>query len=274
MSPNNILSIIDLIQNSGSSLTELQLYALLPEKIEKTNFYQELALLENSGEIIRSGNMIFRKSHRDNTDKKGISRTLYNTHKRYLKIFSYLPWMRFIGLTGSNAFESCHEKDDIDLFVISAAHRLWIVYVMIVILSKLLKKRPLFCFNYLIDENSISFEQHSYHNAVQIYMMKPLFNGHYKKQIYKNNPWIKNYLPNIAYSYDVDSFYRLSSDFKPRRTFLKIFARINDYIFDKYYKRLSGKYPHSIGKGILLEKGVAKLHQNDKSHVYDELMKY
>jgi hypothetical protein len=274
MSKDALMTIINLIQNSGSAVRESDLLALLPKQINEKDFYLELSKLEQSGELLRMDNLVVKDKKSVHQRNRSISRKIFSDNYTSLRLFSFLPWVRFISLTGSNAFESCYMDDDIDLFVICAADRLWIVYIMIVILSKLLGKRPFFCFNYLIDEQDMAFSQQSYHNAVQIYMMKPLFNDYYKQELYKQNPWIKKYLPNSNESYLLDSFYRLRRDFKSRKAFFPLFAKINNWIYQKYKTRLTQKYPQSINKGILLGKGHAKLHQNDKSHMYDSMMAY
>jgi len=274
MSKNAILNIIELIRNSGSAVKETDLYALLPEQLTKDDFEKELSELEAAGKLQRLDDLVLKERKKIHDENKAISRKLFKDNYSYLRIFSFLPWVRFISLTGSNAFESCAKDDDIDLFVITAADRLWLVYVLIVVLSKLLGKRPFFCFNYLIDEKNLSIDRQSYHNAVQIYMMKPLFNNNYKEELYKHNQWIKDYLPNIAESNTLDDFYRLRSDFNSRKIRSALITKFNDWIFGKYQARLTQKYPAAINKGILLGKGYAKLHQNDKSHMYDKMMTY
>jgi hypothetical protein len=274
MNKNDILTIINMVGNSGSALNAYQLKALIPQRISNKEFSDILGKLESSGEIFRLNDLIFKEKNFLLQRNKEISRQIFKDNFRSLKIFSFLPWVRFISLTGSNAFESCHGKDDIDLFVITAARRLWIVYLMIVVLSKLLKKRPFFCFNYLIDEENIALTKKSYHNAVQIYMMKPLFNSNYKNTMYLKNQWVDDYLPNIEKKYDVEEFYRLRDDFKGRKSYFRLFDLLNTLIYKKYKARLSAKFPRSINKGILLGSGVAKLHLNDKSHIYDDMMQY
>ena len=155
MSKDAIISIINLIQNSGSAVRESDLLALLPQRINEKDFYIELNTLERAGQLLRMDNLVLKDKQSLHQRNQAISRKIFRDNYAYLKLFSYLPWIRFISLTGSNAFESCYTNDDIDLFVICAADRLWIVYIMIVILSKILGKRPFFCFNYLIDEQEM-----------------------------------------------------------------------------------------------------------------------
>jgi hypothetical protein len=274
MPKDAILTIINLIQNSGSAVKESDLYALLPREMSRKDFGTRLAELEKTGDLYRDNNLVLKDKESVHERNRSISRKIFSENSKYLKLFARLPWVRYMSLTGSNAFESCYKDDDIDLFVICAADRLWLVYIMIVVLSKLFGKRPFFCFNFLIDENNMAFGQQSYHNAVQIFMMKPLFNAAYKRALYEKNPWIKDFLPNISLSFEVDDFYRLRHDFTGRKTFSSWFTKMNNSLYEKYKYRLTQKYPHAINKGIILGKGYAKLHQNDKSHMYDDMMAY
>ncbi len=272
MQKNPVLSMITLIQNYGSAISEEDLHALFPQKIKNERLKDELETLELSGAVVREKNLVFKDRENGYERNRTISRKMYDESRGPLKLFSYLPWVRFISLTGSNAFESCHEKDDIDLFVICAPDRLWIVYVMIVLLSKALGKRPFFCFNYLIDENNIAMSQKSYHNAVQLYMMKPLFNGRYKQRLFSENPWIERFMPNVKVNDEVEEFYRLRGDFKSRPTFYAPLNWLNSLIYKKYRRRIVRMFPEAINKGILLGRGMAKLHHNDKSTMYDEML--
>lgn len=272
MPQDDIIAVIELIQNFGIAADENILYAILPSKTTKKDFSDALQRLEKSGKIKRIADRLFLDKHLEKQKSKKIARSLFQKNNTYLKLCSRLPWVRFISLTGTNAYEFCHENDDIDLFVISAPNRLWILYVLIVIVTKTINRRPLFCFNYLIDENNLSTPQKTYHNAIQLYMMKPLLNANYKKQLLKINTWIKDYLPNAEDGFLIEEFYRLRPDFKRANGFLKPLDWLNAYIFNKYKTRLSRKFPASLNRGMHLSNGIAKLHMRDKSALYDNYM--
>lgn len=274
MPKNDIISLIKLIKNFGIAADESTLYAILPSKMAKNDFANALKELESSGKIKRIDDRLFLEKHSDKQKSSKIARRLFQRNIKYLKWCGRLPWLRFISLTGTNAYEHCQENDDIDLFVISAPNRLWILYIMIVILTKLINRRPLFCFNYLIDENNLSTPQKTYHNAIQLYMMKPLLNADYKRKLFNTNAWIKEYLPNAQDNFRVEEFYRLRKDFTRGKGFLKALDWINIYIYKKYKARLAKNFPASLNRGMLLSKGIAKLHINDKSTMYDDYMNY
>lgn len=87
-------------------------------------------------------------------------------------------------MTGANAFESCADQDDIDLFLVTRKNRLWISYVLLVLYSKLIRKRHILCINYLVDEKNLCATRQDYYTAVQIIQMVPLLNHEFAQKFW------------------------------------------------------------------------------------------
>lgn len=261
-----------------SAFNREQLYSFLKVPMERQTFDILLQELLDCREVIEHNDRLFESNggghlHTICEQKIGWSRKLFEKYQVYLKLIARLPWIRYMGLTGANAFESCRQEDDIDLFVITAPNRLWITYLAIVLFSKLLKKRHLLCVNYLIDENHLTVHNQNYYVAIQIMHMMSLYNADYKADLIEANSWIFNYLPN-AKTYDCDRPYYLL--FEPNRTAYtppssSLLNRLNQRIFQQYSDRLKRKYTDLIGTHLVLSEGVAKLHRIDHSQIYKEI---
>ncbi|MCS6956716.1 MAG: hypothetical protein NZM02_02620, partial [Patescibacteria group bacterium] len=83
----------------------------------------------------------------------------------YIKLLSFFPQIKFVGLSGSLAMMSAKEKDDIDLFIITAKNRLFTGRFLAVIIAYLLglkrqkglQKAPdKVCLNLFFDESDLT----------------------------------------------------------------------------------------------------------------------
>jgi hypothetical protein len=154
----------------------------------------------------------------------GISR---NRHKNSLKkiafaqkklsILKLIPWIKFAAISGSVAFSSAKNKDDIDIFIVTSAKRVWISRLVVaIILSALGLRRRFntsdnknkFCMNYWISEDNLNIkpniekandseflDSNLYLNALELVMLKPIYNPYFKKKLLDKNKWIRDFFP-------------------------------------------------------------------------------
>ncbi len=124
---------------------------------------------------------------------------------------SFIPSVKFIGISGSLAMGNSKKDDDIDLFVVTAANLVWFTRIICVLIliyfgvyrnSKDQKVSNKICLNYLISENALGFKKssHNLYLAHEIGQMLPVLNvdNTYEKFINKNK-WIYIFLPNISH---------------------------------------------------------------------------
>jgi len=270
-----ILATIKIAHHFGSAFTRVQLYKYLRFKMDEKTFHAIIDGLIDSQIIAERENMLFSKNIEDICiQKKEWSKELFTKNRKYLLLISSIPWVKYIGLTGANSFESCNQKDDIDLFIITSPKRLWICYLMLVLLTKLIGKREILCINFLIDENNLEIQEKNYFTAVQIVQMMPIYDTGYHKRIMKENRWISEILPNARFDHLPNEFYLLKNGNgvkNGKAQSSKTYSRINRKIYEKYSIRLKRKYPESFGKGILLSEGMAKLNRIDNHDIYEKL---
>lgn len=275
MSKSLILKTIRLANFFESAFTKRQVFEYLPDSMSETEFHYSLLQLEIENEILIENEYVFENSGQTNChEKRRWSQSIFKKNKKYISLISFLPWIKFIGLTGANAFESCKKTDDVDMFIVTQKNRLWLTYIFIVILSKLLGKRNILCVNYLVDTENLKINQKSYYNAVQLIQMKSIFNADYKEKIINNNKWIFDFIPNARYEKTCDSFY-LVNIFSRNDSNINssILSKIDNKIFKLYSDHLKAKYNHLFGKSLVADRGIAKLHRQDNHKIYSDIFK-
>ena len=270
-----VLATIHLAHHFQSAFTVDQVYRYLRIRISREQFESILKNLKDRDLIFEKNAVLFtRDLQKSYLQKKRCSKDIFRRHKRYLSIIARMPWVKYVALTGANAFESCQTRDDVDLFLVTKGNRLWICYLALVLFSKAIRKRDTLCINYLVDEQNLHIRQHDYYTAVQILQMIPLFDSDFNKKIIEDNPWIFDFLPNACPQLAKDRFYLLRNGYhKPENKAEQsgFFSRLNRVIYEKYSRRLSGKYPREFGKGIVLGEGLAKLNRINHQDIYEEI---
>jgi len=115
-----------------------------------------------------------------------------------VQFLKYFPFVQSIFLSGSISKNYIDENSDIDYFVITKAHYLWIVRSLFVLFRRigLMGSRKLFCFNYLIDETHLKTSHESFYIATEIVTLVPMYDEGKWNAFYTENQWIQQYYPN------------------------------------------------------------------------------
>ncbi|MFN8348960.1 MAG: hypothetical protein U0X91_28425 [Spirosomataceae bacterium] len=115
------------------------------------------------------------------------------------KIVANFPYIRGLFLSGSIS-KDCMDKDsDIDFFIVAAPNRLWIARLACILFKKifLLNSTKFFCFNYIIDSDHLTFEDHSLFIATEISTLIPVYGEEYYTAIRDKNDWVADFFPNF-----------------------------------------------------------------------------
>ena len=68
------------------------------------------------------------------------------------------PWIELAGISGSTAYAGAKPEDDVDFFLVTAPHRLWITLLLAMATARLERIRPrnspVLCFNRLVERNN------------------------------------------------------------------------------------------------------------------------
>jgi len=269
-----ILKTVSLPHYFGSAFDREQTRRYLPIRIDDEGFAAALRRLEAAGDLTEvEGALHTRLLDGSLAQRRDCSRELFSRHRRYLRALSRLPWIRYVGLTGANAFESCHSGDDIDMFVVTQRDRLWLAFAAVIAFSRCVGRRDLFCVNYVVDEDHLRLAREDYYTAVQLMSMVTLVDRGIGARLIEENRWVFRHLPNAAAHLCAAPFYTLEA---PRgvvggKRGGRLAGGANRWLFGAYARRLRRKYPEAFGKGIVVAEGLAKLHRVDYAEVYEKV---
>ena len=108
-----------------------------------------------------------------------------------------MPFVRMVALSGSLAHLNAEGSADLDLFVITAPHRVWSVTVATLVLSKLLGWRKHVCMNYVVSESAMAIAPRDLFSANQIIHLRPIVGGDVFTRFLEANPFVKSLYPNF-----------------------------------------------------------------------------
>ncbi|MBI3620084.1 hypothetical protein HY214_02995 [Candidatus Roizmanbacteria bacterium] len=216
----NSLTVIRYFLQFGYPPTFKELHTFYPGKISRFQLARELTTLERENKVISSD------TDRNNSVKiytlEGYTilfqeikaKIVCSEDKKtkaagYLKRLSYIPEIILIGISGTVAMNNAKEKDDIDLFIISRAGRLWTARIKSLFLAELMgvrRKRDQVvavkdkvCLNLFFDGSDLQVPPHKQNEYVahEILQMKPVIS---KERAYERllqaNKWVLKYFPN------------------------------------------------------------------------------
>jgi hypothetical protein len=128
----------------------------------------------------------------------------------FFRCMSHMPYVDFVGITGSCAMHNADTKDDIDVFIISAPGGIWVVRFLGIALAKVLsihRKRGMknptnkVCLNLFFDGGHLAVPDHkrNLYTAHEVAQIVPVIvrGGVYRKFL-KANKWVSLYFPNIS----------------------------------------------------------------------------
>jgi hypothetical protein len=129
--------------------------------------------------------------------REGVSRELLDRDRRILSFVAKMPFVRMVALSGSLAHLNAEGSADLDLFVITAPHRVWSVTVATVVLSKLLGWRKRLCMNYVVSEHAMSIVPRDLFSANQIIHLRPLMGHKVFERFVESNGFVREFYPNF-----------------------------------------------------------------------------
>jgi hypothetical protein len=119
--------------------------------------------------------------------------------RRFGRVLSALPFVRFVGITGALAMDNCAAGDDIDVMIVTAPDRVWLTRALSIALVRVGKVfGDTLCPNYLISENALALEHQSLFVAHEFMQMVPVYGGDVYARLLCANTWAPAYLPNAT----------------------------------------------------------------------------
>ncbi len=243
------------IFNSGINKSELP-KAIFDAKINREELNPVLLKLTYEGKIINNDDYIKIVSPNDDYYKETKTKTDNLSVKRILRIIDSIPFISAVCFSGGTAHYGIEGHDDVDLFIITRANTVNIVYFIIHLLSLIYRVRSKFCANYLLDESCLKLDnQRDFYTAHQIISLKTYQDNGALGLFKFRNGWVNDFFPNFEIT---------STDYRSRIIIYKIFIPLNKVIksFYKLLYRVKIKTQSDSGSLYFTDHSI-KLHTND-----------
>ena len=122
------------------------------------------------------------------------SRAILRANRWVLKLISLIPYVRLVAISGSAAQLNMDEDGDIDLFLVTRGNRVWSLAVTILVLTKLLGRRKMVCFNFVLSDQRLVIDRQDLFNANQIAHLKPVLGEEVYERFVQVNPFVARFL--------------------------------------------------------------------------------
>lgn len=179
------------------------------------------------------------------------------------RLLSHIPSVWLVGVSGALAVANAPLQDDIDLFIITAPHTLWITRLLCTLLLDVLKLRRKpgerevenkICLNMFLDASRLPLPRHErdLYTAHEVVQLKPIINKeHIHEQFLAANGWVKTFLSHAV-----------------KTSLVKITARNNKPAwlleqFEQVSKKLQLWYMRRHRTSEVIGKDLLRFHPND-----------
>ncbi len=132
--------------------------------------------------------------------REALSRDLLERDRRILSVVAAMPFVRMVALSGSLAHLNAERSADLDLFVITAPHRVWSVTLSLLVIARLFGWRRRLCLNYVISEDALQVQPADLYSANQIIHLRPILGDEVFARFVDANPFVREIYPNFALS--------------------------------------------------------------------------
>jgi len=117
-------------------------------------------------------------------------------HQLALRLICALPFTRLVALSGSIAHRNLEPGGDLDLFIVTRGSRVWTVTLMLLVLTKLLRRRRTICANFVLADSRLTVDQQDLFTANQVIHLQPLSGGELIDRFRAANPFVLACYPN------------------------------------------------------------------------------
>lgn len=179
--------------------------------------------------------------NRRNTGNENARLLLLKAEKIARLIYKF-PFVRAVGISGSVSKNFADELSDIDYFVITKAHKLWIARTFLHLYRKLpfVKNRNQhYCMNYFVDEANMVIAEQNIYTATELYTLIPIAGNDSMKNFFECNSWSYDYLPNKNLPAVADK--KLTGRLRTKKIIEWLFSNHFGEYLDNYLMRLTKK---------------------------------
>lgn len=129
-------------------------------------------------------------------ERRRHSRRLVARHRRVLAALGRFPFVRMVALSGACAHGNATDHD-VDVFLVAARGRAWLVCLALTVLSRLARVRRTLCLNYIVDEEALALGERDLFTAAETVGMRLLAGRATYERLLHANPWVCELFPNF-----------------------------------------------------------------------------
>jgi hypothetical protein len=186
--------------------TKEEVFQFLGKKISEKQFEEVMSNISNKdGFYFLNGRgiLVQKRKRRDEESKEKIKKAVH-----IIKKVSFVPTIKFIGVSGSLSMRNSDRKDDIDIFIVAKSGSVWLTRLLVVLLLSFLgvyrkqgskQVKDKICLNLMIDETAgFSISQRNLYLAHEIVQLLPIFERDNSYGVFiEKNRWVGKFLPNF-----------------------------------------------------------------------------
>jgi hypothetical protein len=216
-----------------------------------------------------------------------IENDFYQKLYKYIKYISWIPWLRMIGIWNSISMNCATVNSDIDLYIVTAPNRMWLVRILITLIFQILwvRKTPKhhagrFCLSFFSTTDALDFWKFKISNDIYLYFwilyFKPVLdiNNTYSHFLQKNKLWA-NFSKYPEKIQENKKYIKYSKN-KSERNIFSILWDILDNLFKKIFLPKTLWHYEKIWKpyGIIITNDMLKFHNWDvRKEISDKIKK-
>jgi hypothetical protein len=125
---------------------------------------------------------------------------LWRRARLLARVIALMPFARMVAIIGSLTMDNVRSRsDDIDLFIVTAAGRVWLTRAAVIALVRIARLAKIdLCPNYIVSERKLGMETRDLFTARELAQMRPLAGSATYRALLDANDWLCVTLPNAA----------------------------------------------------------------------------
>ena len=145
-------------------------------------------------------------------DNQRKAELLIKSKLKFLRRLSWIPIIKFIGISGSlaagNPVFDNDNKIDIDVFLITRNQFLWFFFIPLVITRRIkgIDANQSLCFNFIMDESDLRIYNRNFYTANEMWNLIPVSGLKTYKKFLSVNNWVNNYFPGFTKEEEAPAF--------------------------------------------------------------------
>ena len=213
-------------------LTATEIHRFLNFACSIRDVEDQLVLMKKNGKVDCSEQGYYSRLHqprwsveRDMGNKR--AEKLLKLSSRFVRVIKRFPFVEAIAISGSLSKYYADKDADIDYFIITTTHRLWIARTLLHLYKKLTFLRGhqhYYCMNYFIDQSALEIGDKNIYTAIELVTLLPVYNQEAILKLKHQNGWFAEFLPNENLNQDERFLLPMNNGFF--KSFLESFINV------------------------------------------------